>query len=279
MVLGLRPPVFVAFDAASLAGAAFARGFGGRRLQSFSRVPLEAGALLPSPANANLPRPHEVIDALRRLGDELGRTGTSVLVLPDGVARLVLFEMAGEDLRDYARFRLASSLPYPISEAVVDVLPVGGGRALAAAVRRAVVEEYEAVAAAAGFARERVDLSPLVALAGTLKRERDADVHAFLGEASFSLAALDARGVRIFRQRRRDPGPGEAQRLFAEALRTARAGEGEHGAVDDLRLCLSGAGADALAQELAAAGRTVVTRPPGGPAGASEVAWLAGLLA
>jgi hypothetical protein len=277
MVLGLRPPVFVAFDAASLTGAVLTRGFGSPLVSSFARVPLAEGALRPSPASPNLLRPHDVADALKRLAEELGRSGRSVLVLPDGVARLLLLEVTGEDLQDYARFRLAGSLPYPAAEAIVDVLPVGGGRVLAAAVRRAVVEEYEAAATAAGFPRERVDLSPLVALAGALKRERAADVHAFLGEASLSLAALDAQGLRAFRQRRRDAAPGEAQRLFDDALRTVRAGDGEADA--GLRLSLSGAGAPALARELAAAGRTVVARPPDGPAAASEVAWLAGLLA
>src|SRR5262245_30583426 len=178
----LRRPPFVAFDAASLTGAAFARGFGSPRLQSLARVPLPAGAIVPSAVNANLVRPGAVADALKQLADELGRTGRSVLVLPDGVARLLLLEAAGEDLREYARFRLAGSLPFPAAEAIVDVLPVGAGRVLAAAVRRAVVEEYEAAAAEAGFPRERVDLSPLVALAGALKRGREADVHAFLGE-------------------------------------------------------------------------------------------------
>jgi hypothetical protein len=272
-----RPPLHVAFDAASLTGAAFARGFSGPRLQSFARVPLDDGALLPSAANPNLLRPREVKDALKRLGDELGRGGRSVLVLPDGSARLLLLEATGDDLREYARFRLASALPYPVAEAIVDVLPVGGGRVLAAAVRRTIVEEYEAAAADAGFPRERVGLAPLVALAGALKRERDADVHAFLGEASLSLAALDAQGLRAFRQRRRDPGPGEARRLFDEAVRTVRAGHGEPGA--GLRLSLSGAGAASLADELTAAGRAVLARPSEGPAQTSEVAWLAGLLA
>ena len=277
MVALRRPLVFVAFDAASVTGAVFARGFSGPRLQSFARVPLETGALLPSATNANLLRPGEVAEALKRLREELGRSGRSVLVLPDGVARLLILEATGGDQREYARFRLAGALPFPAAEAIVDVLSVGGGRVLAAAVRRAVVEEYEAAATEAGFPRERVDLSPLVALAGALKRERDADVHAFLGESSVSLAALDDQGLRAIRQRRRDAGPGESRRLFDEAVRTVRTADAEPAA--GVRLSLSGAGAIALARELAAEGRAVVAQPREGPTGASEVAWLAGLLA
>ncbi len=275
MVLALRPPVYVGFDAASLSGAVLARGFGGRRLQSFARIPLSTDVLAPSAVSPNVLRPEEMREALRRLRQQLGRGGPATLVLPDGVARLSLLEIEGEDLRDYARFRLGSGLPYPLSEAVVDVLPAGPGRVLAAAVRRCIVEEYEAAAAAAGFARERVDLAPLVGLAGMLEHDRGPKVHALLGERALSLAAFDAKGIAAFRQRRRDPAPGEGERLFAEAVRTARLlGDG-----DDFRLTLSGAGAGELGRELAAAGLSAETRGPAEPAGAGEAAWLAGLLA
>lgn len=274
MVLALRPPVYVGFDAASLSGAALARGFGRRRLQSFARIPLSPDAIAPSAVFRNILRPEEVRDALRRLRQQLGRGGRATVVLPDGVARLALLEVEGQDLRDYARFRLGPGLPYPLAEAVVDVLPVGPGRALAAAVRRSIVEEYEAAATAGGFTRERVDLAPLLGLAGILERDPAPRVHALLGEAALSLAAFDTKGLAAFRQRRRDPAPGEGERLFAEAARTARLlGDG-----DDFRLALSGAGAGELGRELAGAGLSAETRSAE-PAGAGEAAWLVGLLA
>ncbi len=275
MVLTLRAPVYVGFDAASLSGAVLARRFGSRRLQSFARVPLTPDVLVPSATAPNVLRPEELRDALRRLREELRRDGPAVLVLPDGVARLSLLEVEGEDQRDYARFRLGPGLPYPLSEALVDVLPVGPGRALAAAVRRSIVEEYEAVAAAAGFIKERVDLAALVGLAAILERDPSPRVHVLLGERALSLAAFDAKGIAAFRQRWRDAAPGEGERLFAEAVRTARLlGDG-----DDFRLTLSGAGASALGRELEAAGLSAETRSPAEPAGAGEAAWLAGLLA
>ncbi len=276
MGLALRSAVYVGFDAASLSGVVLARGFGRRRLRSFVRVPLAPDAIAPSAVSPNILRPEEVREALRRLRQQLGRAGSAAtLVLPDGTARLALLEVEGDNLRDYARFRLGPGLPYPLGEAVVDVLPAGPGRALAAAVRRSIVEEYEEVATTAGFTRERVDLAPFVGLAGMLRRDRAPEVHALLGEAALSLAAFDARGIAVVRQRRRDPAAGEGERLFAEAARTARLlGDG-----DDFRLTLCGAGAGELGRELVAAGLPAEIRGPAEPAGAGEAAWLTGLLA
>jgi hypothetical protein len=275
MVLALRPPVYLGFDATTLSAAALARGFGRRRLRSFERVPLASGVLSPSAVSPNVLRPGDLREGLRQLRSRLDGVGGAVLVLPEGTARLSLLEVEGNDLRDYARFRLGSGLPYPIQEAVVDVLKVGPGRALAAAVRRSIVEEYEAAAADAGFLRDRVDLAPLVGVAGLLQRDSSPTVHVLLGETALSLAALDRRGFVAYRQRRRDPGEGEGERLFAEAVRTARLlGNG-----DDFRLTLSGAGATQIGRDLTASGISVEVRGLAEPAPASEAAWVAGLLA
>ena len=96
-------------------------------------------------------------------------------MLPDGVARLVLVEPPrGVLAREYVRYRLASSLPWPAEEGVFDTLDAGSGRVVGAAVRRATVAEYEQAASAAGARVEQVHLAPLLALAGLL-RERRAD--------------------------------------------------------------------------------------------------------
>jgi hypothetical protein len=275
MVLALRSPVYLGFDAVTLSGAVLSRGFGRRRLRAFETAPLPAGVLNPSPVSRNVLRPADLAEALSHLRARLGRIGPATLVLPEGTARLVLLDVNAENLRDYARFRLSAGLPYPLDEAMVDVLRVGGGRALAAAVRRAVVEEYEAAAAAAGFERERVDLAPFVGIAGLLGRDSAPRVHAALGETALSLAGFDAQGVAVFRQRRRDPAAGEAERLFTEASRTARLlGNGA-----EFRLTLSGAGASRIGQELASSGLSVEVQRPPAPAPGAEAAWLAGLLA
>jgi hypothetical protein len=275
MVLALRPPVYLGFDATTLSAAALARGFGRRRLRAFETVSLSPGVLSPSPVSRNVLLPGDLREALSHLRSRLGRGSGAVLVLPEWTARLALLEVEGNDVKDYARFRLASSLPYPLAEAVVDVLRVGPGRALAAAVRRSIVEEYETAAAGAGFVSERVDLAPLVGLAGLLDRDPSPTVHALLGETGLSLAAFDRRGLVAYRQRRRDPVAGESERLFAEAARTARLlGNGS-----EFRMTVSGAGASGIGRELTASGLSVEVRGPVEPPLAGESAWLAGLLA
>src|SRR5207247_3756011 len=108
-------------------------------------------------------RPEAVGEALESLRRLLGSASGATLVLPDGVARVLLLDTPdrGDD-RDYVRFRLAASLPYPADEGASDVLRLGRARALEPAVRRSVGAEYEQAAASAGFAQERVDLAPWV---------------------------------------------------------------------------------------------------------------------
>ncbi len=249
-----RPRLVVAFDASGVSGARFGRAFARPRLRAFARIELPAGALTPS-----------------ALGPNVQRSGAT-LVLPDGVGRVLLFDTPdGTDDRAYVRFRLAGSLPYPADEATFDVLSLGRGRALGAAVRRSVVAEYEQAAGRAGFTQERVDLAPLIAVEGLLRR--GAGVHVILGDAALSLATFQDARLTAFRTRRRDPGPGEARRLLEEAERTALLGAGD-GAVSFV-----GPGARGLVQELVASGSPVSLGPGAESApGAAEAAWLAGVL-
>ena len=127
----------------------------------------------------------------------------------------------------------------------------------------------------AGLTVERVHLGPLAALGGLLGRGRPG-VHVILGDAALCLAVIRNGELAAFRSRRRDPSDGEAERLLAEASRTAReAGDGD----DTVRLILSGSGAGLLREAL---GPT--STAPGGLVGprewseAAEVAWLAGVL-
>jgi hypothetical protein len=276
-----RPRLFVALDAGSVSGGAGTRGGGGFRLASHARVPLGPGALAPSPFAPNVVRPGEVADALRELARSL-RIGAEpvCLLLPDGIARLALLDVPADVTpQQYARFRLVPGLPYPAEEAVIDVLPVGPGRAVVAAVRRSVIEGYEAVAEQAGLAQDRLDLTPLAALAGLLRQPGDAGgltVDVVLGDAAFCLAAHQDGVLRALRNRRRDPGPDEPRRLAEEVQRTSvLAGDG---AGPHVRVVGAGAG-DLLASWRASGG----TAEPGWPsesAGAgvepSELAWLGG---
>src|SRR5262245_23075759 len=157
----------VALEPSSVAGAAVARGLGSPRVRSLARAPLSPGALAVSPFEPNVLRPDEVREAVARVAAALGvGGGQACVVLPDGVARLALLQVPPEaGAERHAGVRLAGALSCPGSEAVVDVLPLGGSRVLAAAVRRSVVEGYEQVVRAAQVAQDRVDLAPLAAVA------------------------------------------------------------------------------------------------------------------
>jgi hypothetical protein len=269
----------VAFDAASVAGARLVRGLRGPRLRSLEIVPLPPGALVISAFTANLARPAEVSAALARLRGALGG-GRVTLVLPDGLARVLLLEAPkGADPQEYARFRFGPALPYPVGEAAIDLLPLDGRRLLAAAVRRDVVAGYEAAAAAAGFQTDRVDLAPLAALSGLLRQPRPArTVEIVLGDAALSLAAFEEGRLSAFRSRRRDPGPGEAERVYGDAARTALPGDG-----DPPFLRVTGVGARSFRDDLAGAGQTVelaAVLPGAGSGGeAAELPWLGAALA
>jgi hypothetical protein len=145
-----------------------------------------------------------------------------------------------------------------------------------AAVRRATVAQYEQLAVSAGLTVERVHLGPLAALGSLLGRGHPG-VHAILGDAALCLAVIRSGDLVAFRSRRRDPSDDEAERLLAEASRTAReAGDGDH----PVRLILSGSGAGLLREALGPASTAAggLEGPREWPE-AAETAWLAGALA
>lgn len=279
---GLGTRVLIAIDATGVAGAAVSGGVGAPRIRSFARAPLAADALVPGPFDVNVVRAAEVQHALAEVAGGLeGGRRPLALILPDGVARTMLLEVpSGVAAREFARYRITPGLPYAPEEALVDVLPVAGGRVLAAAVRRSVIEAYEAVAAAAGLDVERLDLSPLAALSALAREARgtSASVDVILGDRALSLAAWQAGVLRAFRSRLREPGPSEALWLAREVDRTA-ALTGNGGPP---RIRAVGPGAVALLRAWEDEGRAA---EPGwraeGPSAveAAELAWLGGALA
>jgi len=271
-LLGTR--LYVGLDASAVTAAAVAEGLGARRVRGLGRVPLEPGALAPSPSGANLLRPDEVRRAIRRAAEGFG--GRAALVLPDGVARVALVEVPnGADPREYVLFRLAPSLSFPAAEAIVDVLPAGGRRALGAAVRRATVVEYEQAALAAGLAAERVHLAPLVALGGVLRGGARDGVHAVLGDVAMCLAAFRGGVPVALRSRWRDRSPGEASRLRREASAAARLGEDGQ---EPVRLVCSGADAEQLRRELGEGSGPALAASTGWPEAAEPPSWVGGLV-
>jgi hypothetical protein len=266
--------LYLALDASAVTAAAL-EGLGGRRVTGFVRVLLDPGALVPSPSGPSLARKDEVRRAVRRALEGLGR-GRVTLVLPDGLARIALIDLPrGAEPREYLRFRLAASLPWPASETIVDFLPAAHGRVVGAAVRRSTVAEYEEAAAAVGSRIERVHMAPLLALEGLVRSGARDVVHAVLGDAALCLATFHEGALVALRSRRRDRSSGEASRLVDELARTATfAGNG----AGPLRFVVSGADATRLRRE---AGGDVVERGLEGPGewdDAVEAAWLGGLL-
>jgi hypothetical protein len=268
--------LFVAIDAAAVAAAAVGASALGRRVRSFQRVTLGPGALDPSCSAPNLARGEEVQEAIRRAVESASPGARrAVLVLPDGVGRILLVDVPpGARPEEFVRFRVAPSLPWPATEAMVDVLPVGHGRVAGAVVARATVVEYEQAVRGAGLEIERVHLGPLLALAGVRRDSRDA-AHVVLGDVALCLFCFRGGELAGLRNRRRDRSPGEAGRLLEEAVRAAlQAGDGSA----TPRITISGSGTDALLGDLPV---TALERGAVGPSAwphARESAWLAGVV-
>lgn len=213
----------VSLDASQLSGKAAPRGLGGSEPVPAVRVALEPGVLVPSATDLNLARPAAVKAALLELLGLLGRPSRVVAVLPLGIARLSLLEPpAGTDPREYARFRLAPGLPFPAEEAIVDAVSAGAGRVLAGAVRRAVVAEYEELFVACGTTAERVDLVPLAAIEARRRQGTAPSLDLFLGDVAFATAFHEGGALRSFHCRRRNPGPGDLDRLARAVTTVAR---------------------------------------------------------
>jgi hypothetical protein len=270
--------LFLAVDARGTVAALVTRGLAGPRLRGLSRVPLGAGAFVPSPSAEGLARPDEVRDAIRRAVDDVGYAGgRATLVLPDGVARLALLSVpAGADTRDYVRFRLAPSLPWSLSDSLVEALPVARGWVIAAAVRRSAIVEHERALAAAGLEAEHVNLAPLLT-AVALRGSRPDAVHVVLGDAASCILALESGRIAALRNRRRDLSAGEAGRLAQEARRTAQLAANGSGP-RRLPVVFSGADALRLRRELDPSDVAASSRTEAWPPEAAEVAWLPGAL-
>ncbi|MGE0456334.1 MAG: hypothetical protein AB7O37_21430 [Vicinamibacteria bacterium] len=267
-----RARLLLAFDASSVIGV-HAGSLTGSAGASSAERRLPRGALRPGPFDDNVVAADVVRDALAELRQELGVNGrAAALVLPDGCARLALIEPpAGVAAVEYARFRLAPSLPFPPGEALVDGVR-SGPHLLAAVVRRRVVQGYEDVVAAAGFRQDRVDVAPLLA-AGSLLRKPPGPggvVVVLSGDAAQTFFGFSDGQLCAARSRRRDADAAdEASRVAAEAERTAALLDGTPS-----RILLAGRQASELATALRALGRDAWAEAPAGVAG-----WLAEAIA
>lgn len=139
-------------------------------VSAFASETLPAHAVAPALVGVNIPDVGVVADALRRVLDRAGLRSVrrAALVVPDSIARVTLlpFETLPArpaDLDQLVRWQLRKATPFPIEEAQISHFPVhreGAAATVAAVVaRRDVVEQYEAVASAAGLHAGLVDLA------------------------------------------------------------------------------------------------------------------------
>ena len=212
---------------------------------------------------------------MRRALEGLGG-GRVTLVLPDGLARIALFDLPrGAEPRDYVRFRLARVAALAGVGDDRRFLPAAHGRVIGAAVRRSTVAEYEEAAVATGLEIERVHLAPLLALEGLVRSGARDAVHAVLGDVALCLATFHEGALVALRNRRRDRSSGEGSRLREELVRAAAlAGNGTGPA----RLVVSGADAARLRREVGGEPSARGLEGPGEWDDAVEAAWLGGLL-
>ena len=132
--------------------------------------PLPEGSLVPSFTAANAIDRAAVTDALTRLLEKMGRPRRIGLILPDVVGKvsLVKFEQLPsrtQDLDQLVRWQVRKSAPFPIEEAQVSYVPglqgADGHEFVVTLAKRAIIEEYEQLCAAAGAHAGLVDLTTL----------------------------------------------------------------------------------------------------------------------
>ncbi|MGI8671660.1 MAG: type IV pilus biogenesis protein PilM [Luteitalea sp.] len=189
-------------------------------IRASASVPLPPGAILPSLTAANIPGREQAVRAVREVVDQVGgRQRRVALVIPDTAAKVSLlpFEQvpsSPRDLEQLIRLQLRKTVPFPLEQAQVSWAggPVTGAGATfaVAAMRRAIVEEYEGVCAAAGLHAGAVDLSTfnvvnVVLLADAANQPPSGDwllVHVTPGYASIVIVRNGE--IIFFRTRRAD---------------------------------------------------------------------------
>lgn len=273
----------IALDASAVRAARVTRGFLGQRgrtvVQATAQAPLPPGALVPAAASANVLDPAALRLALQRVATALElQPGTAVrLVLPDALARLVLLEAPrAVSAKDFARFRLAGSLPFGIDEAHVGALHLPTGGLLAAALARPVVAEYEALLEQAGWAPEAVVLGPLASLDAWLGRGVTEERAALVwGDGGVVLALVAAGRLRLVRSRLRTPGLSLAEEVawWASELQGSVMAAGL-ALLPGLEVLGPGAAQVSLALQRAGVPADAPSALPGVPPEAADWAWL-----
>jgi Tfp pilus assembly PilM family ATPase len=164
------PTVALGIDAGRVAAIGVTRTPAGLVVAATAVEPVPPGAVVPALAGANIADRTAVVGAvtraLHRLEVKPRRVG---LVIPDTAAKVSVVAMEkvparADDREKLIRFKVQKSAPFRLEDAQLAYTPgagiAGGGREFVVVlIRRDIVEEYEAVAAAAGVQAGLVDLA------------------------------------------------------------------------------------------------------------------------
>jgi Tfp pilus assembly PilM family ATPase len=165
---GATPAVAVEVAAGRVSAASLEWRGGQPVVAAHAVEPLPDGALVPSLVTANAIDRPTVLGAMTRVLEKVGRPRRIGLVLPDVVGKisLVRFEQLpakSQDLDQLVRWQVRKSAPFAIEEAQVSYVPglsaADGHEFVVTLAKRAVIEEYEQLCAAAGAHAGLVDLT------------------------------------------------------------------------------------------------------------------------
>ncbi len=169
---GGRPPAAVELAPEGVLAAAL---HGRGHAPAYAFAPLPAGALKPGIAEANLPAPDAVAEAIRTaLGELSPRTRAVTLVLPDTAARVFVLDFDSlpsktAEALPVLRFRLRKMVPFDVEHAGISYQILSENksecRVLAVVIPGPILAEYENVVREAGYDPGSVLPSSLAALA------------------------------------------------------------------------------------------------------------------
>jgi len=156
---GATPAVAVEVAAGRVSAASLEWRGGQPVVAGHAFEPLPQGSLVPSLVGANAVDRPTVVAALTRLLEKMGRPRRIGLILPDVVGKvsLVRFEQLpakSQDLDQLVRWQVRKSAPFGIDDAQVSYVPglsaADGHEFVVTLAKRAIIEEYEQLCAAAG---------------------------------------------------------------------------------------------------------------------------------
>jgi len=253
-------------------------------LETYAIEPLPAGAVMPSPVDANIPQPEAVRAAVRKvLGRVPDRGDPIALLIPDAVVRVFIlpFEMLprrADEAMPILRWRLKKSVPFDVEETVVSWTRqnsrAGGLEVLTAVARQRNVREYEEAAESQGASIGVVLSSTLASL--PLLEDRGATLLVRMAGRTLTTVIVNGGVLCVYRSNEMhgDPATLEPQSVLDEIFPAIAYYQDTWGAsVDRARIAGAGAREDvfrkALAEELKVSVGTLADSPEAAPLGAS----------